>query len=133
MWVFGDNPGFISDDTSLIEHVPEDYTAHMLGLRPPIRNMFLLMICASLIPDLSFEYLFFCDDFFLLKDYPIEEARKDRYLESRCRRVFGPNRSAKPMPRTRSHEIELAEMSLHWIKPINQRCTLPETVWLSCR
>ena len=84
VWIFGDRPSFISDDASVIEHVAEEYTAHMLGLRPPIRNMFLLMVLASLIPDLSFEYLFFCDDFFLLKDYPIEEARKDRYLEDLC-------------------------------------------------
>ena len=81
VWIFGDRPSFIADDTSLIEHVPEEYTALLLGLRPPVRNMFLLLVLSSLIPDLAFEYLFFCDDFYLLKDYPIEEARTDRYLE----------------------------------------------------
>jgi len=81
VWIFGDRPAFLSDDTSLIEQVAEDYTAPMLGLRAPVRNMFLLMATSSLIPDLLYEYLFFCDDFFLLKDLPIEEARKDRYLE----------------------------------------------------
>jgi hypothetical protein len=43
--------------------------------------MFLLIFLASLIPDLSFEYLHFADDLYFLKDIPIEEARKDRYLE----------------------------------------------------
>ncbi len=81
VWIFGDRPSFISDDKSLIEHVPEEYTARLFGLRPPVGNMFLLMMLSSLIPDLSFEYLLFSDDFFLLKDFPIEEARKDRYLE----------------------------------------------------
>ena len=39
------------------------------------------MFLSSLTPGLSSEYLFFSDDFFLLKDYPLKEARKDRYLE----------------------------------------------------
>jgi hypothetical protein len=81
VWIFGDRPSFISDDTSLIEHVLEEYMAPILGVKTPIRNGFLLNVLASLIPDLSFEYLRFSDDFFLLKDYPIDEARKDRYLE----------------------------------------------------
>jgi hypothetical protein len=50
-------------------------------VKTPVNNFFLLMVLSSLIPDLSFEYLRFSDDFFLLKDYPIEKARKDRYLE----------------------------------------------------
>ena len=81
VWIFGDRPSFISDDKSVIEHVPEEYTSPLLGLRPPVQNFFLLMVLSSLIPDLSFEYLLFSDDFILLKDYPIEDTRKDRYLE----------------------------------------------------
>ncbi len=81
VWVFGERPVFVSDNTAVIEHVPEEYTARLLGLRPPVTNLFLLIVLSSLIPDLCNEYLLFCDDFLLLKDYPIEEARKDRYLE----------------------------------------------------
>jgi hypothetical protein len=81
VWIYGDKPQFISDDTSLIEHVPYEVTSRVLGVKIPVSNMFLLIFLASLIPDLSSEYLFFSDDFYLLKDFPMEEARKDRYLE----------------------------------------------------
>jgi Stealth protein CR2, conserved region 2 len=81
IWIFGDRPAFMSDDTSVIEHIAEDYTAHILGANPPIRNMFLRMVLSSFIPDLTFEYLYFSDDYFLLRDYPIDDARKDRFFE----------------------------------------------------
>ena len=81
VWVFGDRPSFISANTNIIEHVPEEYLAPVLGVKTPVRNFFLLMFLSSLIPDLDFEYLRFSDDFFLLKDFPIEEARQDRYFE----------------------------------------------------
>jgi len=81
VWIFGDKPSFISDDTRVIEHIPEEYLARVLGIQAPVRNFFLLILLSSLIPDLDFEYLRFSDDFFLLKDFPIEEARKDRYFE----------------------------------------------------
>ena len=81
VWIYGDKPSFLSDDTSLVEHVPHEATSRVLGVKTPVTNMFLLLFLSSLIPELSFEYLFFSDDFFLLKDYPIEEARKDRFLE----------------------------------------------------
>lgn len=81
IWIYGDKPPFISDDTSIIEHVPHEATARVLGVKTPVVNFFLQMFLSSLIPDLSSEYLFFSDDFYLLKDYPPEEARKDRYSE----------------------------------------------------
>ena len=81
VWIFGDRPSFISDDVTVVQHISEEYLAWVLGLKTPVRNFFLLMFLSSLIPDLDFEYLRFSDDFFLLKDYPIEEARKDRYFE----------------------------------------------------
>jgi hypothetical protein len=81
VWIFGDKPEFISDDTSLIEHVPHEATSRVLGVKTPVTSLFLQMFLSSLIPELSFEYLFFCDDFYLLKNHPVEEARKDRYLE----------------------------------------------------
>jgi hypothetical protein len=81
VWIYGDKPAFISDDKALIEHVPHEATSRVLGVRTPVTNFFLLIFLSSLIPDLAFEYLFFCDDFYLLKDYPIEAARQDRYLQ----------------------------------------------------
>jgi hypothetical protein len=81
VWIYGDKPKFISDDTSLIEHIPHEATARVLGVKTPVTNLFLLLFLSSLIPDLAFEYLFFSDDFFLLKDYPVEAARQDRYLQ----------------------------------------------------
>jgi len=82
VWIYGDKPAFLTDDKSLVEHIPDnEYLARVLGIHPPITNTFLLLFLSSLIPDLSSEYLFFADDNFLLKDFPITEARKDRYLE----------------------------------------------------
>jgi len=81
VWIYGDRPNFISNDTSLIEHVPHEATSRVLGVKTPVINFFLLMFLSSLIPGLSSEYLFFSDDFYLLKGYPPEEARKDRYSE----------------------------------------------------
>jgi len=82
IWILGDRPSFLSDDKSLIEHVSEKDMAQLLGVELPINNFFLLMVLSSLIPDLSFEFLLFSDDFFLLKDYPLELARNDRYVEN---------------------------------------------------
>jgi hypothetical protein len=81
VWIFGDRPSFISDDVRIIEQVPQEYLARILGVKTPVANFFLLNFLASLIPDLAFEYLRFSDDFYLLKEFPIEEARKDRYFE----------------------------------------------------
>jgi hypothetical protein len=83
VWIFGDRPAFISDDLSLIEHVPHERLAGIIaGTKLPVVNVFLSMFLSSLIPDLSFEYLSFSDDYFLLKDFSLEMARKDRYLEN---------------------------------------------------
>lgn len=81
VWIYGDRPAYLSDDTAIIEHVPHDATARAIGVRMPVTNFFLLMFLSSLIPDLSSEYLFLSDDFYLLKAFPESEARKDRYIE----------------------------------------------------
>jgi len=81
VWIYGDKPEFISADTSVIEHVPHEATSRVLGVKSPVTNLFLLLFLSSLIPDLSFEYLFFSDDFYLLKEHRVEEVRKDRYLQ----------------------------------------------------
>ncbi len=81
VWVFGDRPAFLSDDTSVIQHVPHEYTARVGGFRTPVTNGFLLLFLASLIPELSFEFVWFCDDYILLDEVPEPLIRRDRYLE----------------------------------------------------
>jgi hypothetical protein len=85
VWIYGDKPEFISDDTTLIEHVPHEATSRVLGVKTPVLNYFLLIFLSSLIPELSFEYLLFSDDYYLLKSHAVEEVRKDRYLQDMSR------------------------------------------------
>ena len=79
VWIFGDKPRFLSNDKTLIQHVPHEYTARVVGVQTPVTDFSMLMVLASLIPELGFEYLQWSDDHYLLKDYPISEARKTRY------------------------------------------------------
>lgn len=81
VWIYGDRPRFLIDDTSVVEHVPHHVTSRVLDVKAPVINFFLLMFLSSLIPELTPEYLFLSDDFFLLKDFPLQEARKDRFIE----------------------------------------------------
>ena len=81
VWVFGDRPAFLSDDKSLIEHVPHSYMAGPFGFKTPVCNIFLLTLLSAMIPEVADEFLWFCDDFYLLKPFPREEAVKDRYFE----------------------------------------------------
>ena len=81
VWIFGDRPAFLSDDSSMIEHVPHSYITRTGSFRTPVTNFFLLLYLSSLIPDLDHEYLFFSDDFFLLRRLEIDESRTVRYLQ----------------------------------------------------
>jgi hypothetical protein len=81
VWIYGDSPNFLATDRSLVECVPQESTSRVLDIGAPVTNFFLLMFLSSLIPALSFEYLFLSDDFVLLKDLTLEEACKDRYSE----------------------------------------------------
>jgi len=81
VWVFGDRPEFLSGDRELIEAVPHDSLARLGGYRTPLTNFFLMFWVSSHIPDLSPEFLWFCDDFLLLQDLSPEEARRSRYVE----------------------------------------------------
>jgi hypothetical protein len=82
VWVFGDRPAFISNDTSRIEHVPHEYVARLDRSRVPIRNFFKMMFMSSLIGDLDAEYLWMCDDFLVLEPISESEARRVRYMEN---------------------------------------------------
>jgi hypothetical protein len=81
VWLFGDWPAFLSDDTSVIQHVSHEYTARVGGFRTPVTNGFLLLFLASLIPELSFEFIWFCDDYIMLDEVSEALIRRDRYLE----------------------------------------------------
>ena len=78
VWIFCDRPEFLTDDASLIQHVPHEYAARVGNFRTPVTNLFLQIFLSSLIPNLDHDYLLFCDDFFLLRPYGIDEARKAR-------------------------------------------------------
>src|SRR5689334_20567214 len=67
VWILGDRPDFLTDDTSLIEHVPHEYVARIANYRLPVRNIFLLTFLGTLIPKLAHDFLVFCDDYFLLE------------------------------------------------------------------
>ncbi len=80
--VFGDKPEFLSNDPAAgVLHVPHESIAWVGPYKTPVTNFFLMFSLAALLPELDEEFLWFCDDFVLLRDLPIEEARRARYLE----------------------------------------------------
>ena len=40
VWVFGDRPEFLSEDTKIIEHVPHEAVAWVEKRRTPVTNFF---------------------------------------------------------------------------------------------
>lgn len=81
VWILGDRPHFLSDETSLVEHVPHAYVARIANYRLPVRNLFLQTFLGSLIPTIDHEFLAFCDDYLLIDHVSETEIRKDRVLE----------------------------------------------------
>jgi hypothetical protein len=81
IWIYGDRPDFLTTDISIAEHIPDSFATEVLGIRAPVRNTFQMLFLTSIIPELTPEYVWWSDDHFLLKDYPIADARKVRYLE----------------------------------------------------
>jgi hypothetical protein len=82
VWIFGDQPAFLCDDRSMIEHVPQEYTAGISNYRLPVVNLFLQVFLGSLIPNLATEFLLFADDYVLLDFVSEDDIRKDRALEN---------------------------------------------------
>jgi hypothetical protein len=81
VWIFGSKPAFISDDKSIIEHVPQEYLAPLLNLKQTVRDDCTLLLLASLIPDLAFHFLRFADDYILLQPVMREHFCKPRALQ----------------------------------------------------
>lgn len=104
IWVFGDKPGFLKVDHPRIRHVSHEYTARSTGVRTPIVNTFLLLFHAALIPELSYEFLWFCDDYILLKDLEPEVAKRDRYVE-RLRDIERRGKGVWKESLWRTHEL----------------------------
>ena len=80
VWIFGDRPRFLVDDAALVEVVPHEYMARVGKFQAPVTSFFLMYYLAALIPDLDFEMLWFCDDFVIIDELSIEDARRDRYI-----------------------------------------------------
>jgi len=73
VWIFGDKPLFLTEDTSIVEHIPHEAIAPAFGFRIPVRNEFLMFFLASLIPDLAFDFVKFSDDYVVLQ--PVTQQR----------------------------------------------------------
>ena len=82
VWIFGDRPSFLSEDTQIIEHVPHDYVARIGNYRTPVTNFFLMFYLSYHIPGVASEFLWFCDDFIIIDELSPEAARRDRYVEN---------------------------------------------------
>ena len=81
VWIFGDRPEWLADDTSVVEHVPHEYMARLSRWKLPLRNHFLMLFLGSLIPGLSEEFLALSDDFILLAPLTPEQLCRVRVLE----------------------------------------------------
>jgi hypothetical protein len=81
VWIFGDKPAFLSADKSIVEHVPHAYIAQLIGCKLPVQSEMYLFLLASLLPDLSNEFVKFSDDYFILQPLTREQLCRARALE----------------------------------------------------
>lgn len=81
VWIFGDRPAWLAGDASAIEQVPHEYLARAWGLKVPVKNNFWLTFLASLIPELSYDFLWFADDYILLQEVAPAEIAKIRAFQ----------------------------------------------------
>jgi hypothetical protein len=81
VWIFGDRPSFLTDDLSIVEHIPHAYVAPLLGYKIPVRNDFLMLFLASLIPGVAFDFVRFSDDYIVLQPLSREQLCTVRALE----------------------------------------------------
>jgi hypothetical protein len=81
VWIFGDRPEWLADDPHTVQHVPHEALAKLGRWKTPLKNHFLMMFLASLIPDLSPEFLAFSDDYILLEPVSAADLSRTRVLE----------------------------------------------------
>jgi hypothetical protein len=82
IWIFGDRPAFLSNNTQIVEHVSWEAVAWLVHAKTPVKNFFLQCFLASMHPQVDFEFLLFCDDYFILRPISEAMAKKDRYVEN---------------------------------------------------
>jgi hypothetical protein len=80
--IFGDRPAFLAGPESDALHVPHEAIAWVGPYRTPVTNFLLMFYLTALLPELDEEFVFFSDDFFLLREFPLGEAKRVRYLEN---------------------------------------------------
>jgi hypothetical protein len=81
VWIFGDRPEWLAEDRRAIEHVPHEAMARLGRWKTPLRNHFLMLFLASLVPGLAEEFLAFSDDFILLEPLAPDDLCRVRVLE----------------------------------------------------
>jgi len=81
VWIFGDRPAFLADDKSIVEHVPHEYIAPLLGYRVPVRSDMLMLVLASLLPEVAHTFVRFSDDYIVLRRLTRGELCQPRALE----------------------------------------------------
>lgn len=81
VWIFGDQPAWLTPETHWIEHVPHENVAWLVGCKTPVTNMFLLLELVALLPEVANDFLLFCDDYVLLDDLSEHAARRVRFVE----------------------------------------------------
>jgi hypothetical protein len=79
--VFGDRPAFLAGPEGGALHMPHESIAWAGPYKTPVTNFFLLFYLSALLPELGEEFLWFCDDFVLLRDLSPDESRRVRFLE----------------------------------------------------
>lgn len=63
------------------EHVSHEEVAWITGVKTPVVNTFQLMYLSALLPEVSSEYLWFCDDYILLDNLSHEMACRPRIVQ----------------------------------------------------
>ena len=81
VWIFGDRPEFLSPDKRIVEHVPHGYLAPLFSYQAPVRSDFLMQFLASLIPELTPDFVRFADDYIVLAPLSPEQLMTPRALE----------------------------------------------------
>ncbi len=81
VWILGDRPTWLAEDTTLVQHVSHAELAWIGRWRLPVRNNFILTLLASLIPRLSQEFLWFADDYIILQPLTPVDLQVPRAIE----------------------------------------------------
>src|SRR5437016_6156271 len=73
VWIFGDRPLFLSDDSSIVGHIQHGYIAPLFGYELPVHNDFVMVFLVSLLPCVAFDFVRFSDDYIVLQPLSREQ------------------------------------------------------------